>query len=135
MNCFNFIGRLGKDGELRSTNSGDKVLSFSVAVEGGYADKKVTTWMECQFWGKRADAIAQYVRKGDRIGVSGEFSMRAWTDNTGNQRQSPSVRVNDVTLLGEKREAAPAQSGYGGGGDRGYGGAAPATDLDDTIPF
>jgi single-strand DNA-binding protein len=131
MNVFTFVGRLGKDGELRSTNSGDKVLSFSVAIESGYGDKKTTTWMECQFWGKRADAIAQYVRKGDRIGVSGEFSMRKFTANDGAERQIPSVRVNDVTLLGEKREGGTQQGGgYGGGGQYGR-----AQEDAEEIPF
>lgn len=140
MNVWTIIGRLGKDAETRSTNSGDKITSFSVAVDQGYGDKKTTMWVNCSMWGDRGSKVAGYIKKGDMIGVTGEAQLRTWTDNQGVLKPSLECRVTDVQLLGQKRDAAAAQSG--GGYDGGYGSAADQSeeipfavyDLSDTIP-
>lgn len=132
MNAWNFVGNLGKDAETRYLQSGDPVVSFSVGVKAGYGDKATTTWARCSMFGKRGEAVAPYLVKGQQVAISGEASLREYTDKQGQQRASLEVRVNDLTLVGGKREAqqapqaprqqAPQQAG-------GFG------DMDDSIPF
>jgi single-strand DNA-binding protein len=129
MNVFNFIGRVGRDAETRYLPNGDAITTWSVAVDSGYGDKKKTSWAKCTLWGKRAESLAQYIRKGDRIGVTGEVSLEEWDGKDGKQSQI-AVRVGDVTLLGEKRDEESQRA------------AQPtprakqsADDFEDSIPF
>jgi len=71
MNNWNFTGNLGRDAEQKFIPSGDSVVSFSVAVKSGYGDKATTTWAKCTMWGERGEAVAQYLTKGQLVGVSG----------------------------------------------------------------
>lgn len=109
MNNWNFTGNLGNDAEQKYTAGGDSVISFSVGVKAGFGDKATTTWARCQMWGKRGEAVAQYLTKGQLVGVSGEVNMREWQDKEGQKRQSLEVRVNDLTLLG-KKEGQPGHA-------------------------
>lgn len=116
MNAWQFTGNLGGDAETRVTPSGDPVVSFSVGVKSGFGDRATTTWARCQMWGKRGEAVAPYLTKGQLVGISGEVSLREWNDKEGQKRSSLEVRVNDLTLLGKKdcqqaaqpRQQAPA---------------------------
>jgi single-strand DNA-binding protein len=119
MNTWCFSGNLGKDAESRFTPSGDAVVQFSVGVKSGYGDKATTTWARCSLWGKRGEAVAQYLTKGQLVGISGEVTLREFTNKEGQKQSSLEVRVNDLTLLGGKRdgeqpaqrsESAPAQN-------------------------
>jgi single-strand DNA-binding protein len=114
-------GRTGKAGELRHNNGGDSVLSFSVAVDGGYGDKKSTIWFDCSVWGKRAAALAPHISKGMPLALSGDLGRREHEGKT-----YLTIRVSELTLQGgEKKEAAPASMPP----------AANARELDDEIPF
>lgn len=105
MNVWSFSGNLGKDCESRFTAGGDAIVSFSVAVKSGYGEKALTTWVRCSMFGKRGEAVAPYLTKGQLVGVSGECSLRPWKDKEGNEKQSLEVRVNDLTLLGKSEGA------------------------------
>ena len=109
MNVWNFTGNLGADAEQCFTQSGDSVVSFSVGVKAGFGDKATTTWARCRMWGKRGEAVAQYLVKGQLVGVSGEVSMREWEDKNGVKRTNLEVRVNDLDLLGGKKDGASQQ--------------------------
>lgn len=109
MNVWNFTGNVGKS-DMRYLPSGESLLAFSVAVSSGYGDKKTTTWANCTLFGKRADALQQYVQKGQQVGVSGEVTMREWTDKEGGKRLNLEVRVNDLTLLGSRPSETSASS-------------------------
>jgi len=104
MNTICFTGNIGNDAEVRYTKDGAAVTSFNVALTSGYGDKKKTTWMRCTLFGDRGPKVNMYLLKGTQVGVTGEFSMDVWSDKEGNERQTPSVRVNDVTLLGSKAQ-------------------------------
>lgn len=108
-------GHLGQDPQSRQTPGGDSVTSFSLATNRKRKDGDTTTWWRCTCWGRRGEVIAQYLRKGDPILVSGEVCNRPWTDNDGNQRMSLDVDVRDFTFLGGKDAAQSAQNGHGGG--------------------
>lgn len=99
MNACNFIGRVGKDAVLRHTQSGKAVLGWSIAVDRGFGDNKQTIWIDCALWGDRGSKIADYVRKGDRIGVCGELGTREHDGKT-----YLTLDVRDVTLLGNKTD-------------------------------
>lgn len=141
MNNWNFTGHLGGDAEQRYTPSGDAVVQFSVGVKSGYGDKATTTWARCAMWGKRGEAVAQYLTKGQPVGVVGEVTLREYTDKNGQKRGSLEVRVNDLTLLGGKSEqtaprseSAPAQNQQRSAPQQQNSGGGFA-DMEDDIPF
>lgn len=102
MNNWAFTGNLGRDAEKRFTPSGDAVVLFSVGVKSGFGDRATTTWVNCAMWGKRGEAVAEYLVKGQLVGISGEVTLREYQDREGQKRNSLDVRVNDLTLLGKK---------------------------------
>lgn len=103
MNSITVAGQLGKDAELRALNTGDSVVSFSVADSQG--KDKPTIWWSCTIWGKRAEALAQYLVKGQAVTVIGTVTEREYTDKEGNKRKAMDVRVGEIALQGGKREA------------------------------
>lgn len=105
MNSITICGNLGKDGETRFLPNGDAVCSFSVADNQG--KDKPSIWWNCSLFGKRADALSQYLTKGQTVTVVGNVTEREWTDKEGNKRKSMDVRVQDIALQGGKREEAP----------------------------
>jgi single-strand DNA-binding protein len=131
MNNFTAIGRIGRDAVTRFTQGGKAVTGWALAVDRGWGDNKQTVWLDCSLWGERGQKVADFIRKGDRLGVSGEIGTREHDGKT-----YITLDVREVTLLGEKRQdeggqrsapqrqAAPAKA------------AAPADDFaDDDIPF
>jgi single-strand DNA-binding protein len=159
LNVWTFSGRVGADAELRTTQSGEKVLSFRVANDIGFGDRKTTQWADCSYWGKRAEAVSGYVKKGDKITVSGELKLEEYQKRDGTPGSKLAVRVNDLDLASRQESAggggrdfeAGGGGGYGGGGggndrdtgsrggsgggNRGGGKPAFDQDLDDEIPF
>ena len=111
LNLCQFIGRLGKDPEIRYTASGDAVASFSIAVNKSWtrgSDKEQrTTWVNVVAFRKLAEIMGKYLRKGSRIYVSGEFSVRTWEDKEGARRYTTEIIPNQMQMLDEK----PASSG------------------------
>ncbi|MDE3021939.1 MAG: single-stranded DNA-binding protein [Pseudomonadota bacterium] len=104
MNSISVSGNLGKDSEMRSLADGTPVLSFSVADSQG-RDKN-SIWWDCSLFGKRADSLQTYLVKGQQVTVIGNVTEREWTDKDGQKRKSFGVRVQDVALMGGKREAS-----------------------------
>jgi single-strand DNA-binding protein len=102
MNVLNFTGNAGRDAETRYTPNGDAITSFSVALTSGYGEKKLTTWINCSMFGKRGESVAQYIKKGTQVAVSGEFAARPYQTKEGVEKLSLECRVNDLTLLGSK---------------------------------
>lgn len=111
LNLCQFIGRLGKDPEIRYTASGDAVASFSIAVNKSWtrgSDKEErTTWVNIVAFRKLAEIMGKYLHKGSRIYVSGEFSVRTWEDKEGARRYTTEIIANQMQMLDEK----PASSG------------------------
>lgn len=103
MNSITIAGQLGKDAETRYLSNGDAVASFSVADSQG--KEKPTIWWSCSLFGKRAEALVQYLTKGQSVTVSGTVTEREWTDKEGGKRKSMDVRVNEIALQGGRREA------------------------------
>jgi len=110
MNLLTAIGNIGRDAEIRYTPKGDAIASFSFALNSGFGDKQITTWLNCSVWGKRAETLAPMLLKGTKIGISGELTNRPYTAKDGTEKHSLDVRVNDVTLWGSKDASASSAS-------------------------
>ena len=134
MNSITVAGTLGKDTEIRNMPNGDPVASFSVADSQGR--EKPTIWWNCQIFGKRAQALAPYLLKGQQVTVSGTVTEREWTDKDGGKRKSMDVRVNELALQGGRKDSAEAPAARPVAPAQRQ--AQPATsfnDMDTDIPF
>lgn len=122
MKQITIAGGIGKDAVIRRTNDGDAITGFSVGVNDGYGDKKRTIWFDCSIFGKRGEKLADYLTKGSRVVVSGEFGTREYEGKT-----YLTVRVNEIELMGggERKESTAQQEKPSG----------EPWGLDDEIPF
>mgnify|MGYP000866057508 CR=1 FL=1 len=109
MNSVNMIGRLGQDPELKYTTSGMAICTLSLALDQG--KEKEVGWVNVVCMEKTAENVAQYMNKGDEIGVSGRLAYRSW-EQEGKKRSALEVVANRVDFLRKKGEGG----GNGGGG-------------------
>lgn len=133
MNVFTGIGRLGRDAEVRHSQAGTPITTFAVAIDEGFGERKTTTWFDCAMFGERGEKVASYIRKGDRIGVTGSIRLDTYTTRDGVEKSKVALRVQDVTLLGGKQDAPRSEP-------RPSGGTGPVENAsdgfeDDSIPF
>lgn len=108
-NNVTLIGNLTKDVELRQTNSGKDVATFSVAVSEGYGDKKKTNFIGVRVWGQPAKYLAQYAHKGDTVAVSGSLEVDAYKGQDGSNRTATYVLAdsyNGVQIVHKKADKA-----------------------------
>jgi len=110
MNFFAVSGRVGTEPQLKTVGQ-SQILSFSFAFDTGSKDKRATTWMSCNLWGARAQALSPYIHKGSQLTLGGEISLRPWTSKDGKQGTSLDMNVQQVTLPPRPKDPSP-QSGY-----------------------
>lgn len=163
MNQVNLIGRLGADPEIRAMPSGDSVANLRLATSERWRDKQGeqqerTEWHRVTVFGKMADVIGEYLRKGDELAViNGTIRTREWEDKDGNKRYTTEVHATPSSRIeflrkggsdGQTRERAPSRDS-GGQGELPMQGNGrpqmpqqqkpqpqqPVDDLDDDIPF
>ena len=104
MNSCNFVGRLTAEIELRRTNNGKAVASYSLAVKRPrVAD--TTDFIEFVTWEQGAEYLSQYAKKGDVVAACGTLQPRTWTDKDGNKRKAFEVVTTSVELLSSKKNA------------------------------
>lgn len=113
MNSVNIIGRLGQDPELKYTTSGMAICTLGLALDQG--KEKEVGWVNVVCMEKTAENVAQYMNKGDEIGVSGRLSYRSW-EQEGKKRSALEVVANRVDFLRKKGEGG-GNGGHGGGAD------------------
>lgn len=139
LNSVTIIGNLGRDAELRYTPGGNAVASFSVATTSAWKDqagvkKEQTEWHRIVLWGKTAEALTEYLRKGKQVCVQGRLQTRKWTDKEKIERQTTEIVAHNVVLLGSRNDGAqqaapavsssfgqPAAQGFAEGGDDPFG--------------
>lgn len=92
-------GRLGRDAELRTTQDGTKVCSFSIADDIGFGDKKTTQWISCALFGKRAEGLSGFLTKGSLVEVVGNPSVHTYEGKQGFKAELQ-VRVMEIRLMG-----------------------------------
>jgi len=151
------VGNLGRDPEIRSLQSGDKVANLSVATSESWKDRQTgerrerTEWHRVVIFGRLAEITEQYLRKGSKVYIEGSLQTRKWQDQSGQDRYSTEVVLQrfrgELQMLDKAGDAESRERGSGsyGGGDyadrdaRGGRSAAPPApmgdDLDDDIPF
>lgn len=103
MNTINLIGRLGKDWELKQAQNGKSYAKNSLAVTRAF-DRDKTDWFYITAFGKAAEALANYTRKGSQIGIVGRMQIDQYQDNQGNNRTSYDVIINEFNLLDNKND-------------------------------
>jgi single-strand DNA-binding protein len=133
------VGNLGRDPELRYTQSGTPVANFTMATTDKWNDqasgekKERTEWHRIVVWGKQAEICNEYLRKGRQVYVEGSLQTREWTDREGNKRYTTEVRAQRFQMLGRPGDRVdspapePAHSVADSGGGPGF--------DDDDIPF
>ena len=159
LNHIDIMGRLTRDPELRTTQAGVSVTSFTVAVDRDFGGRdggeRQTDFIDCVAWRQTGEFVSKYFHKGSMIVVSGRLQSRKWQDRDGNNRTSWEINVDNV-YFGESRRDGEANrsdsysysnSNNSYGGNSGYSGgnsysSAPAAsafaelgDDDGELPF
>lgn len=115
LNKCMLIGNVGNDPELRTLNNEQgKVASFRLATTERYKDrngevKENTEWHQVTAWGKLADIVEKFVKKGSQVYVEGKITTRKWTDKDGNDRFTTEIRAEGIQILGKKETTATRQ--------------------------
>lgn len=109
MNNIVLMGRLTKDADIRSTQSGKVVASFTLAVDRPYTQngKREADFIACQIWGKSAEVLGKSVHKGQRILLEGRLQIRQYTDKNGNKRTAAEVVTDRFEFIERKEQTAP----------------------------
>lgn len=109
MNSIVLMGRLTKDADIRSTQSGKVVASFTLAVDRPYTQngKKEADFIACQIWGKSAEVLGKSVHKGQRVLLEGRLQIRQYTDKNGNRRTAAEVVAERFEFIERKEQTAP----------------------------
>ena len=114
LNHITIMGRLTRDVELRTTQSGASVASFSVAVERDFGGRdggeRQTDFIDCVAWRQTGEFVSKYFRKGSMIVVSGRLQSRKWQDRDGNNRTNWEINADNV-YFGESRASASSNGG------------------------
>lgn len=158
LNKVILMGRLTRDPEMRSTQSGISVCSFSLAVDRNFAkqgEQKQADFFNIIAWRSTADFVSRYFRKGQLVAVSGSLQTRNWDDQEGKKHYVTEIVADDVYFAESKRDSAGAPADFGNepsgnpysgsnnGSDRnsgsgsnggGFGGFSQ-TSGDDDLPF
>jgi single-strand DNA-binding protein len=101
LNQCNFIGRLGKDPEVKYTGSGEPVTSFSIAVGSKFGDKEQTEWVNVTTFKKLAEICGEYLKKGSQVFITGRLQTDSW-EKEGVKQYRTKVIADRMQMLGAK---------------------------------
>ena len=110
LNQCNFIGRLGRDPDVKFMSSGKAVVNFSIACGDDYKDKQSgqkvekTNWINVVAFDRLAEVIGEYLKKGSKVYVTGKQVTRKWQDNTGADRYTTEIVANDMQMLDSRQD-------------------------------
>lgn len=129
------VGRLGADPQLRYTPSGRASATFNLATNYTWKDndgnmQERTDWHRIVAWGKLAEVMGEWLKKGSSVYLEGRLQTRNYDDANGVKKYITEVVVNDMEMLGRKGEG-----GSGGGGSEPFPEEPPVLDQDDDLPF
>lgn len=127
------MGRLTKDPELRSTNSGTPVCSFTLAVDRRSKDDG-TDFIDIVAWSKTAEFVSKYFQKGQLVAVAGRIQTRTWKDNNDNKRKAVEVVAEEVHFA-ESKKSGQDNNPEIGDPMAALGGFAPLDGVSDDLPF
>lgn len=150
LNKVMIIGNLGKDPELRYTQSGSAVANLNIATNEAWTDKnnekqERTEWHRVVVWGRQAETCEKYLEKGRQVYVEGRLQTREWQDKEGVTKYTTEIVAQNVQFLsggGGGGFSGGGSSGGGGGGGGNFDQSGPAAEEsfdqsfnDDDIPF
>ena len=148
LNKIFIMGRLTRDPELRRTQTGTPVASFSLAVDRDFKDRntgeRTTDFIDCVAWRQTGEFVSRYFTKGRMAIVEGRLQIRDWKDKDGNNRRSAEVVAENVYFGDSKRDGVAPAGDYAapsmGGGfsapvSSGTGGFSEIEDEDGDLPF
>jgi single-strand DNA-binding protein len=130
-----FVGRVGKQPEVRFTQGGQAVANFSIACNEKYkgkdgSDKETTTWVRCSTWGKLAELCGQYLSPGKLVYVEGKMQNREF-EKDGQKRTSTEIVAREVVFLSSPKDRPQASATQ----DDGFGPPPAPFPVDDDMPF
>jgi single-strand DNA-binding protein len=141
------VGNLGREPEIRYAASGAAIANVSIATTDSWKDKQTgenidkTEWHRVVFFGRLAEIVGEYLKKGSQVYVEGRLQTRKWQDQNGQDRYSTEIVASEMQMLGgrgtgdaatdnfDQTPRAPAASASKAPADM------PTTDFDDDIPF
>jgi single-strand DNA-binding protein len=156
------VGNLGRDPEIRYLPSGEPVANITIATSSKYKGKtgemvEETEWHRVTFFGKLAEIVGQYLKKGRSVYVEGRIKTRKYTDKDGVEKYATDIIANEMQMLGGREGMGEPSGDDGGSSGGGYARQAPAPrpqapaqaprqapaprpasgfdDMDDDIPF
>lgn len=142
LNRCTFIGNLGRDPEIKYLPSGDVIANIAIGVTEKWKDKEgnqkeETEWVRVEFFGKLAEIVGQYLKKGASVYVEGSMKTRKYTDKDGVEKYTTSIKGQSMQMLGSKPEGAgaPAQRPAPTPAPRPAPKPAGGNVVDDDIPF
>lgn len=107
-NSVQLIGNVGSAPEVKAFDSGRVKVTCSIATNSSYKNQKgekieETQWHNLVFWGKLAEVVSEYVKKGNEIAIEGKLIHRAYDGPKGEKRYITEITVNDMMMLGGKK--------------------------------
>jgi single-strand DNA-binding protein len=141
LNKVMLIGRLGKDPEVRYTQGGTPVASFSVATSEKWKDnsgnpQEKTEWHNIVIWSKLAEVAKRFLSKGSLVYLEGRLTTRKWQDQSGANRYTTEVVCSKMVMLGGKRNGEGHETHADASDAEDPAGASEAAGIDDSdIPF
>lgn len=134
------IGNLGRDPEVKYTQSGTAIANFSIATSERWKDKNTgeqkerTEWHRIDAWGRLGEICGEYLSKGSRVYIEGRIQTDEWQDKDGNKRYTTKIVANEMKML-DRRDSGGASGSPGPQGVPEYDGPPLPEDQDDDIPF
>lgn len=113
INSIILVGRLTRNLELRYTSNEKAVGNFTLAINRRFKNQNgeyETDFIDCVIFGKQAETMAQYTKKGDLIGVEGSIQKRAYEDKDGNKKYSTEIMVEKITFLQTNKKSETTQT-------------------------
>jgi len=119
VNKVHLVGRVGGDPQTRETSRGETMANLSLATNSGYGDNEKTDWHRVTFFGKLADTVREYVKKGQELYVEGRISYSKYTDKSGVEKYSTDIIAYSMQMGNKKSNSMDVSS----------------TSEDDSLPF
>lgn len=135
MNSVQLVGRLTKDPDVRYTDGGTTIARFALAVDRRYRSENGPTadFPNCVAFGKTAEFIEKYFKKGMRLGCQGRIQTGSYENNEGQRIYTTDVVIENCEFVESKRQQADSSGGFGAVDADGF--ASIPDDIDEEVPF
>jgi len=141
LNKVMIIGNLGSDPEIKYMPSGDAAATLSVATADAYKDKQSgeqvekTEWHRVVAYGRLAEIMGEYLKKGSKVYIEGSLQTRKWQDKSGNERYTTEIKAREMQMLDSRAGAGMGSSAAMPASAASAPAPAMVAEVDDEIPF